>query len=161
MLKILLDEEYILVLDTDSLIIDFYREICSFCTGHDADSCRSMVESDRFHDDFQDENPFSVNIKYKDDGEGGETPCSVWLNKRYGCDEDGNFGLLDENNFQSYGFPAPMSVGIFFLTEPTQTQINLIRSRAEAFLAERKPSPKLESLRLITHTKYGEERVLS
>ena len=160
MSKILLDEEYILVLDTDSISIDFYRELCSFCTGHDAESCENMQNSDLFDEEFP-ENPFSESIRYKDDGDGLSTPCSVWLNKRYGCDESGHFGLLDETNFEVFSFPAPMSVGIFFCKEPTETQISIVRSRAETFLCGLTPKPNLESVRLITHTKYGEERILS
>lgn len=157
-----LNHDFVFVIDTNQIAVPFYKELCAYCTGF-------------FHDDLPiDGNDFYVDLGIDEDDESSNplmgcvcrkfladedasTPCCVWLNKRYGCDENGRFELLDENNCQHYEFPAPMSVGIFMESEPTKDQADLIKARAQRF-AQKRPELAIEGFRLIQHVKLGKEQ---
>ena len=110
----------------------------------------------------EDDNPFLGFIGDRRDEKDDWSPCSVWLNKRYGCDADGKYSLLTEDNYDNFVFPAPFSVGIFFDVEPTESQINLIKERAVKFFKDylKSKEVKIEGFRKILHAKYAEEKDL-
>ena len=164
-----LSHEYIFVVDTNQISYGFYKELCAYCTGF-------------FHDDLPiDGNDFYVDLGIDEDEDDEisnpllgcvirkhlaeddcDTPCSVWLNKRYGCDESGNFEVLDESNFETFCHPAPMSVGIFMEVHPTQEQINLIKRRSHGFCARRPElGIEIEGFRIIQHVKLGKDSTVA
>lgn len=170
-----LSTEYILVIDTDSPAFGFAKDLCAYCTGYESEDSKSLAMANQYFLDLGLEDPksdygrilFEKSIFYdaiadKRDDEDKYSPCTVMLNKRYGCDDAGNYQLLDEKNFDQFSQPAPLSVGIFFYIEPTKEQVALIRQRAMQFFKNVWQEKKVvvEGLRLIVQTKYGEERVL-
>lgn len=159
----LLQQEYILVIDTNKESFYFYRELCAYCTGFTHESVTDTTLSDLFNEEVEDNRIFSEYIVDRVDDEGFLSPSCVWLNKRYGCNESGAFALLDEKNFDEFSFPAPLSVGIFFQKAPQESQIQLIKTRVHDFFAKiwkEKEDVAVECFRLITHSKYGEEKSL-
>lgn len=160
---ILLLKEYIFVIDTDKIAYEFYKELCSYCTGFNHESTRDNSFSDMFEEEIDETNFFVDMIADRLDDDGYLAPSCVWLNKRYGCNDVGKYELLDENNFEEYSHPAPMSVGIFLSQEPDQRHLDVIKQRAKQFFEKVwKPAGAvtIESFRLIIHTKYGEERIV-
>jgi len=160
---ILLSKEYILVIDTDKIAYDFYKELCSYCTGFTHESARDNLFSDMFDEEVEEANLFAEMISDRLDDDGYLAPSCVWLNKRYRCNDVGRYELLDENNFEEYSCPAPMSIGIFLSQEPEQRHLDVIKQRAKQFFEKVwKPAGvvAIEGFRLIVHTKYGEERII-
>ena len=170
---ILLSKEFILVIDTNSPSCDFFSSLCAYCTGFDQESATDHSMVDKFYEEMDIEEGVSVSNNYsknpfydfvidKINHEGDYSPCSIWLNKRYGCNEKGEYSLLSEENYNNYSFPAPMSVGIFFDQEPEAENIDLIKKRARQFFQNfwSKSVVEVEGIRLIVHTKYGEEIVI-
>lgn len=155
--RILISEDYIFVVDTDSFSEDFVDHLTSYCTGFNAETYNEMKYIDLFQEQF-DQNPFKDLIENKELGD-ILSPCCIWLNRNYGTDEDGNFAKLTEENYQNFNFPAPFSVGIF-MNEPTEEQINLIKTRTKEFFEIYEPKVNLEGFRLIKHVKYAEEKDL-
>jgi hypothetical protein len=174
---VLISTEYVLVIDTDKLSYDFYKPLCAYCTGTVDEDDEGLECSDLYYlemgieDDespkgsvADEKNPFYGFVGQRKDEDDAYSPCSVWLNKRYGYSATGEYALLTEQNYDEFNFPAPMSVGIFFDVEPKPEHIQTIKSRAADFF--KKIWPKLqdgsapvtiEGFRLIKHTKYGEE----
>lgn len=164
---ILISEEYIVVVDTNSPAVNFYKEFCAFCTGFDHEALNTMEWSDAFYhdlgikDDNVEDNPFYNFILLKKDMMGDDSPCSVWLNKKYGCNASGEYALLSEENYDQYNFPAPLSVGFYFDSEPQAAHIAILKDRAEKFFGDwEKEKVNIEGMRLIVHSKYGEEILL-
>jgi len=160
---VLLQQDYIFVIDTNKESFNFYRELCAYCTGFIHESVQDTFFSDFFSEEVEDANCFVDYVMDRVDDEGFMSPSCVWLNKRYGCNEAGLFAILDETNFETFSFPAPLSVGIFFEKSPEQNQIDLIKSRARQFFEKvwkDKEDVCIEGFRLITHTKYGDEKSL-
>lgn len=174
---VLISTEYVLVIDTDKVAYDFHKQLCAYCTGvvdedDEGQECADLYfletgieddESPKGHV-ADEKNPFYGFIGQRYVDEDAYSPCSIWLNKRYGCSSTGEYGLLTEQNYEEYNFPAPMSVGIFFDIEPKPEHIQTIKQCAADFF--KKIWPKLEDgsepvtvegFRLITHTKYGQE----
>jgi len=177
---ILISTEYILVIDTDKLAYDFYKPLCAYCTGvvdeddvgqecadlyyletgiEDDDSPRGSVADEK--------NPFYGFVGQRKDEDDAYSPCSVWLNKRYGYSATGEYALLTERNCEEFNFPAPLSIGIFFDVEPQPEHVQTIKTRAADFF--KKIWPKLEDgsapvtiegFRMITHEKYATEHDL-
>ena len=166
---ICMGKEYVLVIDTDSPSFSFYRQLCAYCTGYEHEGVSTIEISDRFYSDFdlddddESSNPFYDYLDIKLDENGHLSPCCVWLNPRYGRNTSGDHALLDENNYEQFSGPAPLSVGFYFGKMPTRHHIEMIKSRAKAFLESCPPMDtdvkvvKFEGLRLICHTRYAEE----
>ena len=176
---VLLSTEYIVVIDTDSVAYEFVEKLCSYCTGtidekgHAQDMAdlyyldQNIEDDDSINGFFADQkNPFYNFVGQHLNEENFYSPCSVWLNKNYGCNSSGDFALLTENNCEKFNFPAPFSIGIFFEIEPTVDLIQLLKSRAIKFFEEILPLSKkdklvkIEGFRMIIHKKYGEEVIL-
>lgn len=170
--KILLSTEYVLVLDTNSPSYEFASDLCAYCTGFEPENenCFDMLD-EFYHDigvksdsktiDKIDKNPFKDYIFDKLNDEGHYSPCSVWLNKKYGCNEFGEFAVIDENNFDQFQLPAPLSVGIFFEKEPTAELLSVVKKRAIVFFDKICKKPvKLEGMRIITKNLYGSEQTV-
>ncbi|RTK96824.1 MAG: hypothetical protein EKK64_02910 [Neisseriaceae bacterium] len=163
--QVLLSEDYALIIDTNKESLDFCCELCSYCTGMISEGEVDLKYSDAFYEDLkfsQNYNPFAGYCMDKLDENGDYSPCSVWLNKKYGIDENGNSAELNEENYSSYEYPAPFSVGIFFCKKPTQQQIEIIKERANKFFLEmyNEQSVKVEKVYLIKYTKYAEEQLI-
>lgn len=174
---ILISEEFTLVIDTDGYVDDFGSHLCAYCTGFcDEESntgCSDMFYmemglDDDAHETALDKNLFRDSIVDKEMGD-VISPWISWLSRNWGSDEEGNFAKLTPDNYGTYTFPAPFSIGIFFDVEPTIEQIKIIKERAVAFFVKMWPKMKenedkkpvqIEGFRLIKHTKYGEERSL-
>jgi hypothetical protein len=178
--RILLSTEHTLVIDTNAYAGNFVKKLCAYCTGFVCENDEGRDLSDLYYlemgiedDDSprgrlaDEKNPFYGFVGDRKDEDDNWSPCSMWLNKRYGCNAEGEFAPLNERNYDEFNFPAPFSVGIFFDQEPTPEHVKIIGERAKAFFEKVWPklSPdsqpvKLEALRLITHTKYAEEKEL-
>jgi hypothetical protein len=168
-------KEYTLVIDTDSSAYAFARELCAYCTGYNHESSISTKISDMFYEDLkidddekfglhaEEKNPFYNYVVDRLDEQGAYSPCSVYLNKKYGCNGSGDWALLTENNFEEYGYPAPLSVGIFFDQKPTDEHLAIIKTRSVQFFEKiwKNEIPvKIEGYRIIVQTKYAEEIIL-
>jgi hypothetical protein len=174
---ILISEKYMFVIDTDSYVEEFGSQLCSYCTGFD-DECSDSGYAHMFYmemglEDDEDElsidkNPFKGSIE-EENGEDGSSAWNYWFNRNWGIDDQGNFGRITPENYGNYTYPAPFSLVIFFESEPTDEQIQIIKGRATKFFSEIWPKSKenedqkkveIEGFRLIKHTKYGEEKFL-
>jgi hypothetical protein len=167
---ILLQQEYVVVIDTNKPSFDFATQLCAYCTGHDDENSKDHTMVDKFYDQvmphFSDnlkdrirDNPFCGFLTDKMDQYGFYSPCTVWLNKNYGCNDEGEYDILTENNFDNFSLPAPLSVGFFFENEPNSELLALLKNRINKFFAEEWKSPvRFEGMRLITKTLYGSER---
>jgi hypothetical protein len=173
--RVLLSEEFTVVIDTNGYAANFSKELCAYCTGFIDEQDYALEFADLFYmeegieDDSpkgkvaEDKNPFQGHIGQRLDENGNYSPCCVFLNKRYGSNENGEVGLLTEDNYDKYDYPAPLSVGIFFDAEPTAEQVQIIKTRAKAFFEKLWPKLRasevaFEGTRLVIHTRYGEER---
>lgn len=165
---VLLSKDYILVIDTNCNSFDFSRKLVAYCTGYGCEGYDDTNYVDMFYDEMNlsemaiEQNPFCEYIVDCEDESGNLSPCCVLLNKKYALDESGNAAEVNEDNFHQYVKPAPFSVGIFFSQNPTDQQIALVKKRACAFFEKIWQSEivKIEGMRLIVHTKYGEEILL-
>ena len=174
---ILISTEYTLVIDTDGLSEVFAKKLCAYCTGF-VDETESDLEfadlyylDENIEDDSspkgkvaEEKNPFHEFVSQRLDEDQIYSPCCVWLNKRYGYNDNCQYAILTESNYDEYCFPAPLSVGIFFDEQPTVEHIFKIKDRSLKFFE--KVWPKInddvkkvtvEGFRLIAHTKYAEE----
>lgn len=178
---VFLGKDYILVIDTNRSSYDFAKKLCAYCTGFEHEDSKNYDMSYLFYDEMKikddgipkgrtahEKNPFAKYVIDRRDDEDFYSPCSVMLNKRYGCDGVGKYALLTEDNFDKYCYPAPLSVGIFFAEEPTEEHIKIIKERSQRFFdnvwPEHDPSGEkvvVEGLRLVVTVKYGYEKVLS
>lgn len=176
---VLLSTEYTLVIDTDSFADAFSKSLCAYCTGlmdeeDEGQSCADLYYLEQGIEDDEspkgrvadEKNPFYGFVSQRLDENGVYSPCCVWLNKKYGYNANGEYALLTEKNYDEYNFPAPLSVGVFFDVEPPVELIETIKERAVKFFDKIWPKlnegavVKVEGFRLITHTKYGEEKEL-
>ena len=170
---VLILTEYILIIDTDSPSYEFASDLCAFCTGYAEENSMKMSMIDSFYENLNlksdisvaqkiESNPFRGFVVDKIDQYGYFSPFCIWLNKRYGCNESGEYGLLTQDNYEKFTMPAPFSVGIFFEREPEQEHIDLIVKRANLFFDSvwRNKKVKIDGMRVITHTKYAKEKVL-
>lgn len=174
---LLISEEFVFVIDTNSSS-DFGSHLCAYCTGLCDEDTHSTGCSNMFYMEMEldddgeetalDKNPFSESVVDKEMGD-VVSPWGIWLNRNWGQDDEGNFAKLTPENYGTYTFPAPFSIGIFFGVEPTIEQIEIIKERAAKFFAKMWPNMEenldkkpveIEGFRLIKHTKYGEERPL-
>lgn len=175
---VLISKEYTLVIDTDSLSTAFVKKLCAYCTGF-VDETESDLEfadlyylDENIEDDesskgklAEEKNLFFEFVSQRLDEDQIFSPCCIWLNKRYGYNNDCESAVLTEDNFSEYSFPAPFSVGIFFDEMPTAEHILKIKERSLKFFNDVWPKLSttkitIEGYRLITHTKYGEESSL-
>lgn len=168
---VLLYKEFILVIDTNAHAHEFYRELVAYCTGFVHESLVTSPYSECFYEEMnlsdedskdllaEDKNPFLNYIVDREDELGELSPCCVLLNKNYAINDEGDAKPIDEANYQEYGYPAPFSVGIFFDKYPEPSQIEIIKSRASKFFEKvwNKKQVKMETFRVIVHSKYGEE----
>lgn len=176
MSPVLICTDYMLVIDTDCLSDMFYKKLCAYCTGYVDEKEEDQSFSDLFYMELgieddnwskghlaEDKNPFKDFINQRLDEDQIYSPCCVLLNKRYGYNAYGEYALLTEENCGDYKVPAPMSVGIFFDDKPTKEHLEIIKSRCVKFFKDVWPkiNPEeqvnFEGLRLICHTKYGQE----
>lgn len=165
---VLLSKDYILVIDTSRESFDFSKKLVAYCTGYGCEGDADTNYVDMFYDEMNlsemviEQNPFYEYIVDREDESGDLSPCCVLLNKKYALDESGNIAEVNEDNFHQYVEPAPFSVGIFFSQNPTDQQIALLKKRACAFFEKiwKAENVKIEGMRLIVHTKYGEEILL-
>lgn len=176
MSQMLIDEEFIVVIDTDSESLDFAHKLCAYCTGFNREDDADRQFSDMFYMETgieDDDSPKGKtcdqkNIFYESIIDHKEedvySPCCVWLSRNYGCHIQTNeYAKITKENYVDYDMPAPFSVGIFFGVEPTAEQIKIIKERSVNFFTNvwQKLSGKkitVEGFRLIIHRKFGEEK---
>lgn len=170
--NILLQKEYVLVIDTNKPSFEFVAQLCAYCTGYDHENSTDNSMVDKFYEQVSPEfagnlkeqireNPFYGYITDKMDQDGFYSPSTVWLNKKYGCNDEGEYGILTEDNCEKFSLPAPLSVGLYFENEPTSELLDLLKKRVRKFFAEEWKSPvSFEGMRLITKTLYGSERCI-
>lgn len=171
--SVLLSTEYILVIDTDYYAYDFANQLTAYCTGVTDDEDTGKSFADLFYSEMhidddesprgktaEEKNQFHEFVTHRSE-DNYFTPCSVWLNKKYGCNDDGKYAVLTQENYDEYSMPAPFSVGIFFGTEPTSELIQIIKVRSKKFFSEKysieNKRVNIEGFRLIVHTRYGKE----
>lgn len=171
--SVLLSTEYILVIDTNYYAYDFASQLTAYCTGITDDEETGKNYADLFYSEMgieDDENPrgkiaeeknyFHEYVTHRAE-DNYFTPCSVWLNKKYGCNDAGDYAQLTSENYDEYSVPAPFSVGIFFDREPTEDLIQIIKERSEQFFrkkcVEDNKHVVIEGFRLIVHTRFGKE----
>lgn len=160
---VLVNEEYVLLIDTDSYAENFADQLCAYCTGLDSEENPCVDEINAFRDELQCasdvDNPFFGMVGDRQNDNGAWCPSAVWLNPKYGMDATGKFALLTEQNYDLYNFPAPLSVGIYFDERPTMEQIEIIKERAAKYFKEvyKEKTVTVEGFRLLKHTKYAEE----
>ena len=177
--KILLSEEFTLVIDTNVPAYAFADRLVAYCTGYtdeygpsEAAECVEMFYRDFNLKDDQHvqgklskgkcrelKNPFSdaINLKELDSM---MTPWGIMLNSNYGADDHGNFAKLTEDNFDNFSYPAPLSVGIFFAVKPDKSLIEIIKARAVKFFEEIDTSYNgvpIEGYRLICYERFAKE----
>lgn len=175
---ILISEEYSFIIDTNAESYDFAKKLCAYCTGFLSEDESNQKFSDIFYTEMSledddsprgrvsdEKNPFFNCIIDRRDSSDVFSPCSVWLSRDYGSNEEGEYSKITADNYSDYELPAPFSVGIFFDVEPTAEQIGIIKDRAVKFFSEMwleisKETVKVEGFRLISHKKYGEEKDL-
>lgn len=169
--SILLSTDYILVIDTDYYAYDFANQLTAYCTGITDEEEVGAECADLFYADMQiqddtsprgriaeEKNQFFEYVVQRLQDEYC-SPCAVWLNKKYGCNEDGTCAVLTQENYDQYASPAPFSVGIFFGIEPTPELVQIIKDRSLKFFREiyQNERVNVEGFRLIVHTRYGKE----
>jgi hypothetical protein len=166
--SILLNTKYILVLDTNSYSEHFAEHLCAYCTGIYGENHNPQVvqAGDLYFEEEEigEENPFNPFIDLKMNEDGHYSPCCVMLNRKYGCNADGQFAVLTKENEADYNFPAPLSVGIFFYDYPSIELIDVVRRRAKSFFDVYNTSTDsnvvFEGMRFITIREYAEEEAL-
>ena len=170
--SVLLSCEYIVVIDTDKPSFEFANDLVAYCTGYEHEKSTDDSFAKKFLDEVvgKDDdnlksrlqsNPFYGFVYDKMDQEGFYTPCSVWLNKNFGCSNSGEYARLTKENCDSFMMPAPLSVGIFFENEPTEQHYELLKERAIKFFKHHlKENVRFEGIRLITQTRYGSEKII-
>lgn len=170
--KILLSTEYVVVIDTNSPSFEFAEDLSPYCTGFESENSKDFFLVEKFYETLNidlkasnrekmEQNPFHTYVVDKMNQDGYYSPCTVWLNKKYGCNSYGEYAELNENNFESFPMPAPFSVGIYFEREPTEEHLRIIHERAIKFFKHEWKKPvNVEGIRLITKTIYGEERTI-
>ena len=168
---VLLHEEFILAIDTDSFSQDFRSDLVAYCTGFVDEASVSDRHSEMFYEEMricdgdsggpiaEERNPFAGYIVDREDENGDLSPCCSLLNKSYLVNEAGEARPTAEADLNEYPYPAPFSVGIFFGKRPEDHHVRTIRSRAERFFADVWGGGRVavEGYRLIIHKKYGEE----
>lgn len=190
-----MSEEFILVIDTNFPSVHFASKLVAYCTGYvnELEVNNDLEFADLFYRDFSieddegksgklaiEKNPFYNSIETKflpsPTSEYDEdsfqlppeiaTPWCVMLNPKFGCDEDGNYDLLNEQNYNVFVEPAPLSVGIFFAIKPSDELIGIIKKRSKDFFesvynkSEPNKNISAEGFRLISYIKTAEETVL-
>jgi len=173
--QILISEEYSFLIDVNCETYSFAKKLCAYCTGFSSEDETDQKFSDMFYmeNGIEDDesikgktclqkNPFYGSIADRKDENDVLSPCSVWLNRNYGCNELGEIAKLTDENYSDYDLPAPASVGIFFDVEPTEDQIKIIKERAVKFfdIWQKMTNEKVivEGFRMISHKKFGEEK---
>ena len=152
----IVEERFILCLDTNQYAGNFKRECTAFCTGvlGECEVGRSQAADfveDEGHTDFI--SALQKKILQVED-EGCARPCRIfptpgWINNGLGVFRRGN--LTDEVQwYEQYN-----SVGIYFSEQPTQEEIDFILKRAKEFFEIKPmfgPKANLEGARLLRHT---------
>jgi len=168
--QILLSTEYVVVVDTNSPSFEFAEDFCAYCTGFESENSKDFFMVEKFYESLRinsnlssrekmENNPFYDYVTDKMNQDGFYSPCTIWLNKKYGCNAMGEYAILTEDNFDNFSMPAPLSVGIYFEKEPTEEQLNIIKERAISFFkTEWKKPVEVEGMRIITKTLYGQEK---
>lgn len=152
-MSVLMEENFIFVVDTNSFVDSLINAFSAFCTGFSHESYLDQTNFILFDQEFP-ENPFQDYIVDRE-LDTGYSPCCVWLNRKWGIDSNGNYEQLTEENYSKYENPAPFSIGIFFGIEPTKEQVLILKDRAKIFLDQYKI--KIEGFRLIKHSRFAEE----
>jgi hypothetical protein len=165
-------DHFILCLDTDQYAGNFERELTAYCTGAIGECGVGVDEMEYFFDEVPEEfhKAFENKIISLPDEHGTCRPCITvatpgWVNNgMMGCKrgnlndpiteedhealeiEERAYKDLDTTTLQAW-YPASLSVGILFSSEPNALEISLIVKRAKEFLAKR--GATLEGLRLL------------
>ncbi len=164
--KTILSVEYTFVIDTNYPTSEFCEELTAYCTGIYSENASEeeinysrIFNQDMNIDEEIENNPFYNFIEQKNLGDNFYSPCSVYLNSKYGCDGYGNFALLTEDNYEQYDYPAPLSVGIFLKNLPSDELFEILKKRVRQFFTDKK-NVSVEGFRLITVSRVAEEKVL-
>lgn len=163
--KVVLSVEHTFVVDTNYRTSQFVGELTAYCTGIYSENasleeieCSQKFNEEMGIDDEIENNPFYNFVEQKNLGDNYYSPSSVFLNSKYGCNESGEYALLTEENYEQYDYPAPLSVGIFFKTLPSDELFEIIKNRANQYFSGKNIS--VEGFRLITVSRVAEEKVL-
>lgn len=164
-------EGFTVVIETNQYAGSFERELAAYCTGVTGEDEIGQDVANLFYRDLNieddEEDVADPKLAYeksifhgfladRQDDNGVWRPCSIWPNPRYGCNSNGEYAVLDEENYEQYNFPAYLGVAIYFEVKPHQKHLDLIKERAIQFfnevypsLAEDKPIPVIERVRLL------------
>jgi hypothetical protein len=163
--KVVLSVEYTFVVDTNQYMDEFAGQLTAYCTGiYSENAIEEEINYSRIFnqemniDEEIENNPFFNFVQQKNLGDNFYSPCSVYLNSKYGCDGHGNFALLTEDNYEQYDYPAPLSIGIFLKSLPSDELFEILKKRACKFFDEKNIS--VEGFRLITVSRLAEEKIL-
>jgi len=107
-------KRWIFVIDTNEYAGNFERDLCAYITGQTGDCDVGKEYSKMFYEKYSDE-LFDGCIISEPDDHGCYRPCSIWMTK----------------DIQKYN-----SVAIFFASEPTDEQMNIMKQRSIEFPKE-------------------------
>lgn len=176
--SVLVDENYMLVVETNQFAGHFAEELCAYCTGYVDEEQTGREFADLFYlemgisDDetpkgrlADEKNPFHGYVGDRQMEDGTWTPVALWASRKYGSNASGKYAILGEGNYEEYGFPALFGACIYFDNEPEPEQVALVKERAAKFFNEVYPKTELngpkdvrvEGFRLIRHEKYAVE----
>lgn len=162
------DTSYTFVIDTDKYSGNFCREMCAYITGVVGDCGVGQSEQSKFFEEMElsedDATPFQEVIESKNEAEspytrdligmesdeyGCRRPCKEVSNPSWRDDGHGQHRKLSEcDDASEFKHPAFMSVGIIMNHEPKESQVTLMKERAQKYAANN--DMLIEGFRLVT-----------
>lgn len=121
-----MNEQYLVVIDTDMSAHGFFKQMCAYITGIDLDGRYSReVETAKKDDPVL--NDFLEKMVLK------ENPATPYPNPRYGRDKEGFEAKLSDDIREKFNLPAYRSVAIYFHDKPFDNIAKALEKRAKAF----------------------------
>lgn len=121
---------WIFVIDTEEYAGNFEREMTAYITGKVGECTVGEEMTDLYKSETGDKELkiFDDVLEYRNDNHGCSRPCSIHTTPGWINDGVGNHEKSDGK-----GFPAYLSVAIFFFNKPSKKLIELMKSRAKTF----------------------------
>ena len=180
---VLISEDYMFIIETDSFAGHFAEDLCAYCTGYIGENGKGREFSDLYYmemgisDDDEtgeladEKNHFYGYIGDRQTEEGYWEPFALWPSKKYGCNTQGQYSVRTESQtfYDDYPFPALFGICIYFNEMPQKEHMETIKERAVKFFEQvypkvakegRNKNVKIEDFRLVCHKKYAEELVI-
>lgn len=121
---------YLFIIDTDTYTGNFERELCAYITGYAGECGVGQDIADKIEKDleFNYLKYIDTHILLRPDEHGCHRPVSIWPTPGWVNDGMGNCRQGSED-----GWPAYMSVAIFFVDEIPDNIATVMQSRAHEF----------------------------